>query len=134
VLGYNIGHSVKLWFEDSDTTSPSTFRIYQALRKLKTWPPASRLSNIDFGGKELCPLQAADLVAREAFKHISNLGVRPTRIPAKRMGDRLNFVVWNRETLEYLRDHGGPTNLELLTSWGDQGEKVPQMKVFWRNF
>ena len=133
VLGYNLGHSMKLWFEDNNETSPTTLRIYQDLRRVKTWPPASRLSNIDFGGKELCPLQAADLVAREAFKHIDNLGVRPTRIPAKRMEDRLNFIVWNRETLEYLRDNGGPNNLELLTSWGDRGP-VPQMKVFWRNF
>lgn len=133
-LGYNIRHGVKLWFEDSTVTSQSTLRIYQSLRGLKTWNAAFRLQNIDFGGKELCPLQAADLVAREAFKHIDNLGSRPTRIPTKRMHDSLSFIVWNRPTLEYLRDNGGPNNLELLTSWGLHGRTVPPMTVFYRNF
>jgi len=134
VIGYNIHHDVKLWFEDNPSTKPSTNRIYDGLKAVKGWNPATRLRGIDFDGKELCPLQAADLVAREAFKHIDNLGIRPTRIPVKRMGDSLSFIVWNKATLEYLRDNGGPNNLELLTHWGKQGKKVPNMAVFWRNF
>lgn len=136
VIGNRGGHPVKLWFEDGKT-SGRIFEIYHALRGVKTWEPAKsrNLGGIGFEGKDLCPLQAADLVAREAFKHIENLGIRPTRKPTDRMKERLVYIVWNRETLTYLRDHGGPMNLELLTSWGHQSRaKVPQMTVFYKNF
>lgn len=134
VIGHNIRHEVKLWFEDNPATKPSSNRIYDGLRALTDWRPSAKLKGISFDPKTLCPLQAADLVAREAFKHIDNLGLRPTRIPTKRMGDSLNFIVWNKNALEYLRDNGGPADLHLLAHWGEQGKPVPRMTVFWRNF
>lgn len=133
-IGERAQQSVKLWFERGPT-SGRTLEIYQDLCNVRTWSAAWRLSNINFGSKQLCPLQAADLVAREAFKHMDNLGVRPTRIPTERMKDMLIYIVWNKETLTYLRDHGGPGNLDLLTSWGNKKwPQVPQMTVFYRNF
>jgi hypothetical protein len=134
VIGERISRGVKLWFENGPQ-SRTTFVIYNELRAVKTWTPASRLQHIDFGSKQLAPLQAADLVAREAFKHIDNLGVRPTRKPVERMKEKLAFIVWTNQTLQYLRDHGGPKNYDLLTSWGHaKWPRVPQMQVFYRNF
>jgi hypothetical protein len=134
VIGERASQYVKLWFEDGPT-SGRTFEIYHSLGNVNTWSAARWLTNIDFGSKRLCPLQAADLVAREAFKHMDNLGVRKTRIPTERMKDMLTYIVWNRETLTYLRDNGGPSNLYLLTSWGHKKwPRVPRMTVFYRNF
>jgi len=135
VIGERIGHGMKLWFENNQNTSGSTFAIYNNLRNVKTWSAAQNLQNIDFGDKRLRPLQAADLVAREAFKHIDNLGMRPTRKPTERLKEHLAFILWTRETLEYLRTHNGPMNYDLLTSWGHaKWPRVPNMHTFYRNF
>ena len=65
------------------------------------WPDADMLMPTpNFKDKGLWTLQAADLVAREAFKHFDNIGKRDTRIPVKRMLSLLNFARWNEETLE----------------------------------
>jgi hypothetical protein len=64
--------------------------------------------------------------------HVEGKMIIATRVRATRMpliiqfvmGDSLNFIVWNRATLEYLRDHGRPNDFELLTSSGKQGKKV----------
>jgi hypothetical protein len=134
VIGVRGIEPVKLWFEDN-AASVQTYKIYRDLRDVRTWSGAARLEGIDFGSKNLCPLQAADLVAREAFKHMDNLGTRPTRIPITRLADRLVFILWNKETLGYLRDNGGPENYDLLTSWGNpKWPKIPNMKQFWKNF
>jgi hypothetical protein len=144
----HIGHAYKTkwgiegmtcWFEDGDATTGSTRRIYKELRSTETWETAGSLSPCPiFEDKNLRPLQAADLVAREAFKHFLNLGERPTCIPLKRMTDLLTFAVWDQSTLEYLRDHGGPEDLGLLTSW-EKWEALgrpqpPPFTTFWRNF
>jgi hypothetical protein len=132
---YGFG-GMKCWFEHSETTSGPTRTIYHQLRSVDTWEQAKSLdSNIYFRDKNLHPLQAADLVAREAFKHFLNQGKRNTRIPLRRMSDLLNFIVWRRPQLEYLRDNGGPDNLELLTSWGrDHRPHPPQFETYWRNY
>lgn len=132
VIAERIGERMKLWFEDSESTSGTSLNIYHKVRST-SWKPAARLGGIAFEDKKLCPLQAADLVAREAFKHMDNLGVRPTRVPVKRLQQRLSFIVWNKETLGHLRDNGGPEDYMLLTNWGMNGP-VPKMQVFWRNF
>jgi hypothetical protein len=132
VIGERTRERMKLWFEHSTTTSATTLRIYNEIRST-SWHPAARLGGITFDDKKLCPLQAADLVAREAFKHLDNFGTRPTRKPVKRLQERLTFIVWNTETLEHLRDNGGPQNYRLLTSWG-MDNPVPEMQVFYQNF
>jgi hypothetical protein len=127
------------WLEDSDATSATTGRIYRELRKVKTWPAAQSLApSPNFDDKTLHQLQAADLVAREAFKHFLNFGQRPTRIPVKRMSNLLDFIAWDRATLEYLRDNGGPEDLEQLTGWADwqaRGKpQPPQFNNVWKTF
>jgi hypothetical protein len=136
--GYDIFGGMECWFEDSDATSGTACRIYRELKALKTWPDASSLKGFHLDDKTLRPLQAADLVAREAFKHFKNLGAIQTRIPVDRMRNLLSFCTWDRATLEYLRDNGGPNDLELLTSWGEwkarNRPQPPTFKTFWRNF
>ena len=109
---------MECWFEDSDATTGHTREIYKSLKNIKSWPDADMLvPTPNFKDKGLWTLQAADLVAREAFKHFDNIGKRDTRIPVKRMLSLLNFARWNEETLGYVRDNGGIENLELFTSW-----------------
>jgi hypothetical protein len=139
VIADRIGDSMEVWFEDSSGTSVSSLAIYQQLRAVKQWKPASRLtSNIHFGSKSLCPLQAADLVAREAFKHMGTIGTGTPRKAVADLSQRLCFIVWNRETLSYLRDHGGPDDFNLLTSWIQWKErgrpKPPNLVQYWKNF
>ena len=75
-------------------------------------------------------LQAADLMAREAFKHADNLGVRRTRKPVKELHDRISFHLWTKQSLEYLKDNGGPDNLATLIGWAQGSIKPPQMVRF----
>src|SRR5258708_35268153 len=123
--GWVGGDRGKVCFEDNPATTPTTLRIYNELKATPNWMPALHLYGISFDSKKLCPLQASDLVAREAFKHIDNRGVRRTRIPMKRLSERSAFILWNREALVHLRDSGGPANSKLLTCW--QKTKPPRM-------
>jgi|SRR5882762_35226 len=131
-IGWAGRHHVKLWFEDNPATSPMTLKIYNEVKSVKNWDPATYLLGITFGSKSLYPLQAADLVAREAFKHVDNLGTRSTRIPMKRLGNRAAFALWRKEALVHLRDNGGPENIELLTSW--EQTEPPPIPYFYKNF
>jgi hypothetical protein len=119
VQGYDILSGMECWFEDSNTTGSTTCGIYRALKNFNAWPDSKALKGCHSSDKSLRPLQASDLIAREAFKHFKNLGQRQTRIPVDRMRDILNFCTWDLATLEYLRDNGGPDDLDLLTSWDD---------------
>lgn len=123
---------MRCWFEDSENTTGKTFEIYRGLRGVKSWDAAQFLAPApEFETKRLWQLQAADLVAREAFKHFDNLGNRNTRIPVNRLDKRLNFCCWNRETLLYLRDHGGPDDLEALTAWKTNSPPPPPFDGYW---
>ena len=109
--------TVKLWFEDHSETKPETIRIYDGLRGMECWEDRDRLRGISFDPKELIPLQAADLVAREALKHVLNLGQRTARKPARRIWDRIGFLMWSWDELEKLKERGWPEKLESLTCW-----------------
>ena len=109
---------IKIWHEESPATTAGAFQTYGELKALKKWEDGNYLSGFAVANKKLMALQGADLLAREAFKHADNLGIRPTRRPVKALKNRINFHLWNRECLEYLRSSGGPSNLEALTMWG----------------
>jgi hypothetical protein len=119
-------HEVNLWFERGPINGLIT-QTYDSIARWIQWKPARRLREITLSTKELWPLQGADLIAREAFKHVDNLGIRPTRKPIQRLVDRnLHFAVWNAPALEYLAANGGPTNIELLSKW-DEIEEAPRL-------
>jgi hypothetical protein len=122
---------VRVWFESGPGKGEITDQ-FNAITELK-WGPARRLRGPYFDTKKLWPLQSADLIAREAFKHSVNLGTRPAREPLKRMANVLYFTRWTDQTLEYLARNGGPEKLELLCSW-DQRPDVPPMEMFWKRF
>jgi hypothetical protein len=118
--------SVTICHEDGET-SPQAFQIYHDLKSVPGWSDSKYLVGFSVGDKRLTGLQGADLIAREAFKHADNLGIRNTRKPVLGIKQGASFHLWTRESLEYLKSKGGPTNLEALASWGQRGETVPQM-------
>ena len=105
----------------------SVLGIFNSILALKSWPPSQCLHAISFGTKKLHALQAADLIARESFKHIDNVGVRAMRIPVRRMRESLCFFRWTEKTLNYLAQNGGLDNLELLASW-DETPNAPKFR------
>lgn len=119
--------SVTICHEDG-ATSPAASRIYHDLKDVPGWVDGKYLAGFSVGDKRLAGLQGADLIAREAFKHADNLGKRKTRKPVKTLHQGTSFHLWTRESLEYLRDKGGPDDLEVLTTWGQLGEVVPKMQ------
>lgn len=116
---------VRLWFEKGSLDAEIK-RVFKTIVEWKEWIPAKRLRDINFETKSLRPLQSADLIAREAFKHLDNLGVRPTRKPVANMEGQLYFVPWNEAALKYLAANGGPENLELLSKW-DSSNNAPRL-------
>jgi hypothetical protein len=112
---------VKFWFEDSTKRQKAaTNRVYDGMRELRCWKKRDVLGGISFDPKTLRPLQAADLVAREAFKHANNLGIRASRKPMKRLWPRISFLLWTREELEQLKRRGWPDDLGALCCWGSE--------------
>lgn len=107
---------VQIWFERGSQDA-AVQRVFDSIVECTSWKPTERLRAISFDTKRSVHLQAADLVAREAFKHIDNRGIRPMRIPVRRLSERLAFVLWKRETLEFLAKNGGPENIRLLANW-----------------
>ena len=75
-IGNEVKDQIKCSFEDGDT-SVESHRIYNAMKAVELWGNRSYLGGISFESKNLVPLQAADLMAREAFKHMDNQGIRP---------------------------------------------------------
>jgi hypothetical protein len=110
-----LGMDVNVWFENGPKNG-TILKVFESIKAMD-WKPARRLRAIAFDSKELYPLQAADLVAREAFKIVDNWGTKPIRIPVRRMWDSLSFHVWKDEGLLRLAEQGGPSNLELLAAW-----------------
>lgn len=122
---------VDVWFE-SGSKNGAIRNHFDSIKSL-AWEPAKRLRRISFDSKWLRPLQSADFVAREAFKHVDNLGKRPIRKPMRRLGERLYFIAWNEEALKHLAMNGGPRNLEFLARWDRQtGAPLLAHHSLWR--
>ncbi|MGA2742451.1 MAG: hypothetical protein ABSG65_34065 [Bryobacteraceae bacterium] len=122
-------HGMKVWHENGDI-SATIARVWHELKRVRSWLYRDYLTDFAIGTKKIPALQGADLVAREAFKHADNLGVRPARKSVEAIKGRLSFHLWTPECLEYLRDNGGPDNLETLTAWG-RYQNRPQMIRFY---
>jgi len=131
----NIAHiaysDINLWFE-SGAHNAEIRRTYDSAKQLE-WPPARLLSGLHIMDKSIRPLQAADLVAREAFKHIRNLGVRGTRKPILAMRDSLFFFLWTKAALNNLAQNGGPKNIWKVALNTYQRDDLKLYKHFWKN-
>jgi hypothetical protein len=118
--------AISLMHEQGDRDG-KLYGIYKAMKGVKSWPDAKYLDGFTIGSKRVNGLQAADLIAREAFKLIDNIGTRPLRKPVRELKNQASFHFWTPECLEFLRAKGGQDNLEFVTSWGQTGEVFPQM-------
>jgi len=118
-IANNFQMDVQMWFELGNENASIT-KAFESIMGYSSWTPAKRLRSLLFDTKRCVGLQAADLVAREAFKHIANRGIRRMRIPVIRLSDRLAFVLWNKETLEFLAKNGGPEDVGLLADWDNR--------------
>jgi hypothetical protein len=127
VIAGRLSHSITLCFEKGPIDA-AIFRVYESITKFEDWPFSRYLAGAKFDSKNLYSLQSADLVARESFKHVDNLGVRPMRAPVRRMKDTTYFVLWNKKALQYVRENGGPENLETLALW-DSRTDTPRLGV-----
>lgn len=125
-IANEIADDVELWFEHGPIDGKIR-QVFCSIAGRRQWKPAKRLRGPKFGTKQVRPLQASDLIAREAFKHIDNLGIRPTRAPVARMEGRLYFVCWGIEALAFLASNGGPDNLDILSRWDLPGD-APRLK------
>lgn len=123
-LAANHGHDVQFWVEQGTARPGQLVRGYERLRDLESYKNRSRFQGFSVADKWLAPLQAADLLAREAYKHMANIGVRPTRKPAERMIKQIAFLRWDRETLEHIRERGWPDNPAALACW-EETDKHP---------
>jgi hypothetical protein len=124
--------AISVMHEEGDRTG-RVYEIFKEMKLVSSWPDAKYLDGFSIGSKRVNGLQVADLVAREAFKHVDNLGERPIRKPVKKLKNQTSFHLWTRECLEYLRDNGGQNNLTFLTAWGQTGDKFPQMTRLYRD-
>jgi hypothetical protein len=115
VFGSVINERIAVWVERGGYDG-AVLRAFQTLQQMSPWVGQEKLYSVAFGDKKLVPLQAADLMAREAFKHFDNEGLRPMRKPLIRLGQQMIFHKWRRDGLEHIRDLGYPRDLEGFAS------------------
>lgn len=128
-IAHKVDMDASLWFEHGNRNG-TVLNLQDSLRGLD-WKPGQRLKSVAFGTKQLRPLQAADLIAREAFKHMDNLGERPTRIPIRRLFENVFFMLWTGDSLRHLATNGWPHNLESILAFSNP---PPDAKIqhFWK--
>ena len=127
-LGKKHQEKITFWFEDG----PFHGLIHNTFRELKVleswrWDERGTLFGISFDDKELVPLQAADLVAREGFKIAANYGKRPLRKPVLGFWNRMGMGWYKKEALELLKEREWPHSLHAVVSLPDEcytNEKV----------
>jgi hypothetical protein len=124
---------IDVFFENSQKLHRE-HKEFDDIRDVSSWQASKYLRNFHPADKEVMAVQGADLVAREAFKHADNRGVRATRRPVRELKHRMSFHMWDRTCLEYLRDHGGPDDLTTMTEWGYKlPPEVPAMKFYYKD-
>lgn len=82
------GDRIAFIFDQRERGQEITSTSYSQIKKFRD--PQDRMGSLTFDSrKRVFPLQAADLVAYEAYKHLDNLALksgRPPRIPIKLLG------------------------------------------------
>lgn len=129
MISHRGGFDASLWFEDGKQKG-KTLAAYDSVKGL-AWKPSGRLKGLHFGDKGLRPLQSADLLAREAFKHMMNLGLRGMRRPVQTMRHEIIFMLWTEAALEHLAHNGGPANLDFLVH-RDEKKDAKLKHFYWK--
>jgi hypothetical protein len=114
------GDRVRCWFEKGSHEGD----IVRAHEEVSTYRFAdsslrNRLSGLEFGNKTLPLLQAADLLAREGYKAMRNMGVRGLRKPLLRMWTHTGILGWGSENMKMLQGLGNPLALDTLSKLPD---------------
>jgi hypothetical protein len=122
---------IHVWFEQGTAPDADIMRIYKRLKNLECWEHRRRITNISFADKRMPQLQAADLVAREALKHMQNRGIRPMRKPFERLQSRVGFLLWNREILEHIQERNWPDNPAALACWSETDDNPARPDNFY---
>jgi hypothetical protein len=91
---------VRFWVEENRDTAARATQIYHDIKAVPSWRPASRMEEIAHLGKKIVGLQAADLIAREVYKHYDNLGCRPVRKPVITLSQQVTFFCWTLDLLK----------------------------------
>jgi hypothetical protein len=99
---------VQFWIEENKDTAGRATQIFYDLKGIHLWNPSARLSGVTHLGKQIVGLQAADLIAREVFKHFDNKGIRPTRKPVITLANHVTFHPWEKPQLKWMAENGGP--------------------------
>ena len=107
-----------------------TINIFDRLRKCG-WDPINHVRGPAFENKQYQPMQAADLVAREAFKHIDNLGVRDQRKALTAISETMFFMQWTVGTLAHFSKKGGPAKLNALWESMDLADSEKLLHFYW---
>jgi hypothetical protein len=96
-------------FEEKKEVEFRAIRLYNHIIERVDWPGRKWLGSITFAGKKkVLPLQAADFLAYEGFKHLDNLVQKSGRPIRKTLDllhseERLYGKLWDRERLEELK-------------------------------
>lgn len=114
------GDAVRCWFEGGSHDGDIR-KAYEEVSKYRfsDYSLRNRLYGLKFGDKAVPLLQAADLLAREGYKAMGNMGKRPLRKPLLRMWAHSGFVGWGSEKMAMLRELGNPLALDALSKLPD---------------
>jgi hypothetical protein len=118
-----------LWFESGNHNS-WTVNVFERLRA-SGWEAINHVRGPAFENKQYQPMQAADLVAREAFKHIDNLGRRDPRKALVKISNTMFFMLWTVGTLKHFAENGGPDKLNALWESRELAETEKLMHFYW---
>jgi Protein of unknown function (DUF3800) len=100
---------VSFWFDQQKQVEFRANRLFNHVKTADSWVDRCWLGSLTFAGSKLClPLQAADFLAYEGFKHLDNELLnsnRPMRKPMKLLygQKQLSGRLWNAESLEELK-------------------------------
>ena len=130
-LADRLGMDAALWFEQG----PEPGIALDALKAVRAldWKPNLRIRKITFNDKSLRALQAADLIARESFKHVTNFGTIEPRLPVHELSDRLVFMRWTVPALKYMAQRGWPKEKAFLLSIDKELPEHAKLIHFWRD-
>jgi hypothetical protein len=125
---------VRFWVEEGPV-SGRAYQQYLDLKAVKEWKAHRRMASFKSQGKKVIGLQAADLMAREAFKFMYNIGSgRDIRKPLLRMADRITLNGWHGESLRDLKENWGTTNRDLIEYLSEAAGTSPLKRLAQLNY
>ncbi len=107
---YRDGTELEFTFDHRQESEYNAGLLYQYMVTLPEWNEQNIFmgARINFGSRKDVRIQAADIIAREAMKHLDNLGKRPTRRSLQALaelpGAPFRFDFFTREYCFHTKD------------------------------